>query len=187
MVHSEVPEFDSTLANLATVFTETLTLESEFVNAEDRLAEDLNDIIARFDVVFRLSEENNAAQAKVKAAREAIERARRALDDDVARGGAKQARLQFELEAAIKAKGQAIQAAAAKLSEYIEAKKKFNRMKTRRLNHGYMNLGDVLEREIGERGRKAEELTAAIGEARNVLDDILAGKAGPSASDAPFN
>jgi hypothetical protein len=94
-------ELDSTIAGLVTLFTETLTLESRFVNAEERLAE-------------------------VTAARGAIERARRAQSHDLAQGGTKQARLQFELEAATKAKGEAIRVAIAKLSEYIDAKTRYN-------------------------------------------------------------
>jgi chromosome segregation ATPase len=173
LVHQEVPEFDSTLASLATLFTDTLSLESKFTDAEERLAEDLNDLSARFDVVFRLSEESDAAEAKVKAAREAIERARKAQADDLARGGGKQARLQFELEAAIKAKGEAIQVAIAKLSEHIDARKRYNRMKARRLNHGYTNLGEVLERDIKAQGDKCGDLATAIGRAREALDGIL--------------
>jgi hypothetical protein len=194
LVHSEVPEFDSALSSLGTLFTATLSFESKFVDAEERLMEDLTDVSARFDVLFRLMEESKAAHAKVKATRKAIERARNAQVDDLARGGAKQARLRLELETAIKAKGDAIQATTAKLSEYIEAAKRYNRMKARRLNHGYTNLGVVLEREIGEQGRKCEQLATAIGRARDELDDILGGTGAdaaagtaPAAHDSPFN
>jgi hypothetical protein len=173
LVHSEVPQFDSTLSDLGTLFTATLTQENKYADAEERLAEDLNDISARFDVVYRLSEESIIAQTKVKATREAIERARKAQADDLAKGGAKQARLQIDVDNAINAKREAIKVAAAKLSEYLDAKKRYNRMKARRLNHGYVNLGEVLENGIGEQVTKCGELTAEIGKARERIDDIL--------------
>jgi hypothetical protein len=122
LVHSEVPELDSTLTGLGTLFTANLAGEAQLADAEDRLAEDMNDICARFDVVHRLSEESIAAETKAAHAREAIERTRRALSDDLARGGAKQACLQRDIDAAMRAKGDAIRTATAKLAEYIDAR-----------------------------------------------------------------
>jgi hypothetical protein len=166
--------------------------ESEFAAAEERLTEDLRDIGARFEVVYRLSRETTAAQEKVKSAREAIERARKAKDDDAARGGGRAARCQADLDAAVKAKAAAIEAATAKLTEYIEAKKKYNKMKARRLNHGYSNIGAVIVGSMGQQGRKCEELTAKIGEARESIDKIIDGqeersRAPPGTFGSPFN
>lgn len=175
LVHNEAPGFDAQLRSIGDIFAETLAAEATVTNAEERLAEDLNDISARFNVIYRLTEEGATAQRRVHACTETIERLRRSLAEDQSRGGQRQFKLQGDLDAAVRAKHDAVLAAINKLQELINAKRRYNRMKLRRLRHGYGNLGEVSEREYDTQTEKARQLAVELAKARDTMDQALEG------------
>jgi uncharacterized protein YPO0396 len=150
-----------------------LETETRCVQAEERLADDLNDIAVRSAVLSRNFEEVQATQKRLKSARDTLERAQRDLDAHETRGGAKQVRLQHDLEQAKNAKRAALQTMVVKLRVFIDAKKRFNAMKIRRIRHGFTNLGEVYRVEMAMQGQKCRELVAAIWSERNVIEVLL--------------
>jgi hypothetical protein len=96
IVDAELPEFSASSNDLSTRLNEALSLESDVTSAEEREMEDLNDIAARFDVVFRIQQECIDVRAKLQACRERIAKAQRALSHDAERGGAHRGELETE-------------------------------------------------------------------------------------------
>jgi hypothetical protein len=176
LLNPECLRFLPRLDQLGQIFKMILETESRCVQAEERLAEDLNDIAVRSAVLSRNFEEVQASQKQLKSSRDALERAQRDLDADAARGGARQVRLQHDLEQAKTAKRAALQATVVKLGAFINAKKRFNAMKTRRIRHGFTNLGEVYRVEMAMQGQKCGELVAAIGSERDVIEVLLTGQ-----------
>jgi DNA repair exonuclease SbcCD ATPase subunit len=94
LVHAESPDDLPNLDSFNTAFRVIFETESRCADAEERLADDLSDLVERSAGLARVSEEWKAAERQLKSAREAIERIRKDIAVDAARGGSKQARLQ---------------------------------------------------------------------------------------------
>ena len=104
LVENEAPDFVGKYDEISEQITEAQNSEMRLVDAEERLAEDLNDVGARFEVIFRISSEVGEARTKLREARAKITKLRQALEDDNAKGGQKKYKIEAEIKAAIGAK-----------------------------------------------------------------------------------
>ncbi|OHT04813.1 hypothetical protein TRFO_27679 [Tritrichomonas foetus] len=161
------------MGEIQTLYLNVLNKEKELADAEERTAEDINDIAARFEVIFRLSEETSVAKKKVKDAKARIEKLRKDLELDSLKGGTKKYKIEADINKAIDAKKQAIEAAEEKLQEFIAAKEKYTTFKVSRLQHAYNQLGKVITSSMREQSEEAEKLSQAISEAQENIDHLL--------------
>lgn len=185
MIEHEAPEFREKMAEIQGNFLGILQRESELCDAEDRATEDVNDIAARFDVIFRINEETMAAKKKVKDCRTKIEKLRKDLEMDELKGGTKKFKIEGEINRAIEAKKKAIEDAEEKLLEFIAAKEKYADFKVNRLIHAYSHLGDVLTSSMKEQTDEIEKFTQSVSDAQENIDHLLESEVAPAAGDAP--
>lgn len=181
MIEKEAPEFREKMAEIQGIYLAILQKETDLVNAEDRAAEDINDIAARFEVIYRISEEASSAQRKVKECRSKIEKLRKDLELDELKGGAKKYKIEADINKAIEAKKKAIDDAEEKLLEFIAAKEKYTEFKVNRLIHAYSHLGDVVSSAMKEQSEEADKLNTAISEAQENIDHLLETEPTPAA------
>ena len=181
IIEKEAPEFREKMTEIQGIFLAILQKETDLVNAEDRAAEDINDIAARFEVIYRISEEASAAQKKVKDCRNRIEKLRKELELDELKGGAKKYKIEADINKAIEAKKKAIDDAEEKLLEFIAAKEKYTEFKVNRLIHAYSHLGDVVSSARKEQSEEAEKLNTAVSEAQENIDHLLETEPAPPA------
>jgi hypothetical protein len=186
IVDAELPEFSTCYSDLSTRLSEALSLESDVTSAEERETEDLNDIAARFEVVFRIQQECVDARAKLQACRERIAKAQRALSQDAERGGAHRGQLEIELRQAIEAKKQAIAYTDAKLEEQIAIREKYTAMKVRRFRHAYEHLGDVMGGSFRKEASVLKSLQISLSAAQQGIEEILNGGQVAVAVDEPI-
>ena len=173
MVKSQAPEFSLKFSEIMDHFNKAVQLESELVAAEKRSAEDMNDVAARFDVVYRVSEETIEKTANVKRCSANIRDLRDKLADDLSKGGAKQHRIEADIQAAIEAKKKAVEEADLKLQEFIKVKETYNIFKVRRLQHAYVSYGECLSRVMKEMRSELDELSSQCNISDEVLDQLL--------------
>ncbi|OHT03410.1 hypothetical protein TRFO_06622 [Tritrichomonas foetus] len=178
LINKEAPEFNEKFAEIQEHFGRILAKEKALVNAEERCAEDLNDISARFDVVFRLSEESAACKRKVKDCRTKIEKLRKDLELDELKGGAKKYKIEGDINRAIEAKKAAIDAAENKLLEFIDVKERYAIFKVGRLQHAYQAYGKAIASTMAELSTESESFTNLLNETQENIDNIL--ESGPS-------
>jgi hypothetical protein len=84
LVHAQALEFDRPFDAIGDLFAAAIRSESAAADAESRLADDLNDVVVRFDVIARLSDEAREAKSKAQTARENVDRLQRALAEEAA-------------------------------------------------------------------------------------------------------
>jgi hypothetical protein len=175
VVRKQAPEFLDTMMHLGEPFLNVIAHERTLSAAEARLAEDLNDLSARYEVVTRVTEETHDARKKVKDCSQKIANLKASLAKDELKGGQNKIRIESEIRGAIEAKRRAVDAAEAKCEELIRCRQAYNTFKVRRLRHGYQNLGKALAE--SSRGIQAElaELTARIQRTREGVDAVLDG------------
>jgi hypothetical protein len=173
LLRKQAPEFLPTMATLGQSFQAGLAHEKLLVDAESRLAEDVNDVAARYEIVFRVTDESIDARKKVKDSRAKVESLRAALAADEAKGGLKKVKIEADIRAAIEAKRAAIEAAEAKLDELMRIRRLYNAFKIRRMRHGYQNLGQVIVNATAGILAAFGELRQAVTTARDGIDSIL--------------
>ena len=173
LVQAEAPEFIPKFTQIMEHFHNALNAEERLVAAELRTAEDLNDVAARFEVVYRVSDETVEKTSYVKKCSSNIKALRDKLQDDLAKGGEKQHRIEADIQAAIEEKKKAIEAADIKLQEFISVKEKYNTFKVRRLQHAYVSYGEVLSTSMRELSEEYSKLSQESNVSNEELDSIL--------------
>jgi hypothetical protein len=174
LVDKHAPEFVPTMQTLGQHFSAGLAHEKTLVDAEERLADDIGDVAARYEVFCRVTDESIETRKKVQESRIRISNLRTALAADEAKGGLKRIKIEADVRAAIEAKRAAVEAAEAKLEELINVRQSYNRFKVRRLKHGYQNLGQVMTCAVRGIAESFKQLTREIGDVRGRIDDTLA-------------
>ena len=158
MFESEAPEFKGKFKAMMDIISEIIGEEQKIQQAEHRVAEDLNDIAARFDIVFRTSEETMEKTSNVKRASARIAELREKLQADISKGGAKQVAIEQEITNAIEAKKKAVEEADVKLQEFIAVKQRYNKFKVRRMRNAYSNFGEVTKNSNAKMASLYEQL-----------------------------
>jgi hypothetical protein len=175
VIRKQAPEFLPAIAVLSKPFNAALRYERVLVTAERRLAEDLQDMVARYDVVLRLRDEFQTISKQLSDARTRIDRLRTEIEVDRRRGCQKQAKLTIDLAVARERKRKAVEDGKAKLREIIEYRQKYYVFYVRRLRHGYSYLGDVLAEASKRIAYACEVFRDLVAEIRENLDPIFAG------------
>lgn len=195
LVKNETPEFESKFENISQIFEEIMDLNAKLVAAEARTAEDLNDVAARFDVVFRVSEETMEKTQAVKTWSAKIKKLHEDLEADKAKGGAKTAKIEADIKQAIENKKKAIEEADAKLVEFIHVKEKYNTFKVHRLQHAYQHMGKSISEIEKAKSEAFERLRNACIISNEELEGLLAplaeqpapaAEGGEGQSNSPF-
>jgi inhibitor of KinA sporulation pathway (predicted exonuclease) len=96
LLRKQAPEFLPTMATLGQSFRAGLEHEKLLVEAESRLAEDVNDVAAQYEIVYRVTKESIDARKKVKDSRSKIASLRTALAADDAKGGQKKVKIESQ-------------------------------------------------------------------------------------------
>jgi hypothetical protein len=112
VVRKQAPVFLDAMAHLGEPFGEALAHERALCDAEALLAESLNDLAARYEVVWRVTEETQDARRRVKDCGQKIAGLKSALAKDEAKGGLSKVKIEAEIRAAVEAKRRAVDAAA---------------------------------------------------------------------------
>jgi hypothetical protein len=144
VVQGECPEFTTLTSRLGTAFTTAITHEQTIADAEGRLADDLDDLAERYDVILRISLEFKEARKRVQDCRELVDRHKAALLDDERHAGMRKYLIEADLRGALEEKKRQVDACTLKLTEYIDARERYYRFCVRRIKHGYGNLGETM-------------------------------------------
>ena len=180
LIDKEAPEFREKMGEIKSAFLEILKSEKAYIDAEERCAEDINDISARYDVIYRLGEESKAAQRKITDAKTKIEKLRKDLELDALKGGQKKFKIEADINRAIELKKQALAAAEDKLLEYIAAKEKYTTFKVNRLTHAYTQFGEALTASMRQQAEDVEKFSQIISEAQENIDHLLETETAPA-------
>ncbi|KAH0786573.1 hypothetical protein GPJ56_009475 [Histomonas meleagridis] len=179
IVEQEAPEFEQTMIEISNKLNSSLDNEEALVDAYERFAEDFNDVSARFEVIYRLSEETSSCKRHLKECRAKVEKARADLELDEQKGSPKKIKLQAELEKAIQQKRDALQALQDKMEEFIQVKVRYNKFKVRRLTHAYTYLGKVIRSSLTGVSSDLESVLSQSSDARSKIDYTIEGKEPP--------
>jgi chromosome segregation ATPase len=149
LVETEAPQFSGKAKQLTDVLRSAMEQESIIAAAEERLAEDLNDLSARYDVLVKFYGEVNSAKSALEGAKKKVTDCEKAIEEDLAKGSPKQIKLQGELGKYKELRKQAALKLDDLYEKLISQRETFARFKIRRLHHGYKNYGDVAVRALG--------------------------------------
>lgn len=177
IVQKEAPEFVVKMKEIKKQFLKLLSYEKLLADAEERYADDLNDLSARFEVIYRLGEELAAGKKKVKDSRLRIDKLRKDLEYDSLKGAQKKDKIEAELARSIDAKKEAIEELEAKYVEFIDQRGRFATFKTNRLQHAFQSLGFVISTAMNEYAQNGQVFQNLIKETQDQIDQLL--EAGP--------
>jgi hypothetical protein len=172
---AEAPEFVQKAGQITALINGSMDQEAIVASAEERLADDLNDISARYDAIFRLSQEVAAARAVFDTAQKKLADAEKAEKDDKAKGGARAAKLEAETARAKEARKAAATAFEALLLRFVEQRDRYIKFKVRCLHRGYQSYGRVVAESLGVEAHLLEQLEREIGQTTANLDDFFGG------------
>jgi hypothetical protein len=144
MVAIECPEFQHHTSRVSSVFNEAFAHERAIADAERRLADDLSDVAARYDVLVRLFNELTDAKKKLASCREREAASKRNLADDIRHGGMKQYIFEADIRGALEEKRRVVDFTIAKMEEYIAARDSYFKFTVRRMKHAFSNMGEAL-------------------------------------------
>jgi hypothetical protein len=185
VVRKQAPVFLDIMGHLGEPFAAAIAHEKTLSEAESLLAENLHDLAARYEVVWRVTEETQEARRKVKEATQKIASLKTALAKDETKGALNKVKIEADIRAAVEAKRRAVDAAEAKLEELVRCRQAYNDFKIRRLRKGYANLGKTLVDAARGIQEALGELTARIQWAKDEMPAMLEGKVADVEAEAP--
>jgi hypothetical protein len=175
LVRKQAPDLLPAIRYIIAPFTTAVNHETAILHAESRAAEDLNDLSARYDVLWRQWSEYSDINKRVREARDKITKLRRELDEEERKGGPKQYKLKGDIAATFEAKKRAVEEGQAKLEQIIATRQSYFAFSVRRLKHAYSTLGNVIEAESRGIAAAFGHLQNRINEVRENVDGILDG------------
>jgi hypothetical protein len=164
MASLQIPQLGAQFTTLSGLFNEIAAIQNALADAEDRNADDFRDVFERFDVVFRLNDEYNAAKARDAEAVYALKELRARIATEREKPSWPKLEIKFtQQEAAARAERiAALERYKMVLALLLKAKIGYNRFKVRQLRHGWTLYADALreaaEKEIDAFGRIREHL-----------------------------
>ena len=179
LLQEEAPEFVDKFKEIAGLMTQSLGCDKTIAGAEERLMEDFNDIKARFEVLFRTTDETGDAKQKLREARHRISKLRQDLEQDEAKGGRRKFKIEADIQAALAMKRQEIENCDKMFHELMSTRDRYNRFKVRRLRNAYANLGRKISESSMEQQEILGKLQKCISEAREGVDLMLDGQTLP--------
>lgn len=165
MLTSQIPELETQFHELEKLFVEVATIHRKLAQEESRNAEDFRDVIERFAVVYRVSEEYSMRKQQWKEACDAFDNATKKIEVEKLKGtyAKNQAKLEANLAAAKKDKSDFLRRIKRKCQQLIDEKNKYNKFKIRRFRSGWTRYSNALkaasEAEIDVYGRIRDYLS----------------------------
>ncbi|OHT17342.1 hypothetical protein TRFO_12516 [Tritrichomonas foetus] len=173
MCHSECPEFLEKAKQIAALIKGAMDQEVVIANAELRLAEDLNDLSVRYDVLVKHGNEVNSKKSQLESAKRKISEIERQMEVEKLKGGLKTYKLQGDLTTVQQKKTEATRALETLLERFITMREKYAVFKVRRLEHGYKNLGQQVEKALEIEKHLIGQLKRDCEQARDNIDDYF--------------
>ena len=165
MLTSQIPELEAQFQELEKLFAEVAAIHRKLAQEESRNAEDFRDVIERFSVVYRVSEEYSTRKQQWKEACEAFDSANKKIELEKLKGtyAKNQVKLEANLAAAKKEKSDFLRRIKRKCQQLIDEKNKYNKFKIRRFRSGWTRYANALkvasEAEIDVYGRIRDYLS----------------------------
>jgi hypothetical protein len=173
LVVAEAPEFVQKAGQLSALINGSMDQEAAVAAAEERLADDLNDISARYDAIFRLAQEVAAARAAFDGAQKRLADAERVEREDRARGGARAARLEGDTARAREARKAAAGALEPLLVRFVDQRERYIQFKVRCLRRGYRSYGRAVAESLGVEAHLLEQLAREVAQTAANLGDFF--------------
>lgn len=145
IVQTETPEMESNFNTIVSPLQKFYSQEQDYIAGLRRSTEDLNDIIARFSVVFRAHDAAVETRNELNAARLKVKEIEFRIAQDKETGGKNIAKLKIEMIKAFAAKRLAIEHHRITIKHFIDAKERFNKFRTRRFKESFVHLGEALD------------------------------------------
>lgn len=165
MLTSQIPELEAQFNELEKLFGEVAAIHRKLAQEEGRNAEDFRDVIERFSVVYRVSEEYSARKQQWREACDAFDNASKKIEVEKLKGTytKNQVKLEANLAAAKKDKSDFLRRIKRKCQQLIDEKNKYNKFKIRRFRSGWTRYSNALkaasEAEIEVYGRIRDYLS----------------------------
>lgn len=174
LAQNECPEFSEKAKQIAALLHGAMDQENIIANAEERLAEDLNDISVRYDLLFKIGSEIQSKRSQLSATKVKISDLVRSIESSKASGtSAKTLKYQGDLAGAKQKKVELTKQLESLLERFIDLKQKYARFKVRRLEHGYNNLGETCAKALEIEKHLLGQLQRDCIQARDNLDDFF--------------
>jgi hypothetical protein len=137
------------------------------------LADDLNDVSVRYDAIFRFSQEVSAARIAFETSHKKVVDCQKALDAEKSKESSKAYKLDLELAQLKDVRKRNKATLDGMLVQYIDSREKFAQFKIRRLQHGYLNVGEVAAMTLEVEAHLLEQLERETSQAKDTLDDYF--------------
>ncbi|OHS99254.1 hypothetical protein TRFO_08502 [Tritrichomonas foetus] len=167
MLTSQIPELESRFNELPKLFAEVAEIHRKLASEETRNAEDFRDVIERFAVVFRVSEEYAERKDQWKAACDAYDNVLKKIEIEKVKGTftKNQYKLEAQVAAAKKEKVDYLRRIKRKINQLIEVKEAYNKFKVRRFRQGWTRYAEAIK-------VASEAETAAYEKIRDYLSQL---------------
>ncbi|KAH0789238.1 hypothetical protein GPJ56_006789 [Histomonas meleagridis] len=140
IVEHEVPEFSPRMKQITERFYSSINSEERFIDAYERMAEDFNDIAARFTVLYRASMASIEARNHYKERCTKYEKQKEEVRILSEKGSSKRIKAEAELAKDKEKKANVLAEAIKKDEELLVIQDRFSKFKSRRLKHAYTFL-----------------------------------------------
>lgn len=174
LAQNECPEFAEKAKQIAALLHGVMDQESIIAKAEERLAEDLNDISVRYDLLYKVGAEIQSKRSQLVATKNKISDLYRSIEHSKASGtSAKTLKYQGDLAGAKQKKAEVTKQLEDLLQRFIDLRQRYNKFKVRRLEHGYNNLGETVAKALEIEKHLLGQLQRDCIQARDNLDDFF--------------
>jgi multidrug efflux pump subunit AcrA (membrane-fusion protein) len=151
LVVKEAVEFEKPTTYALDPYRQIAATELDFANLEERVKDDLQDIIERYKVIQRIDAQYGELLSQVQAAKAALTQAELTLSTVNSELGPRRQKAEQELARAKTAKADLIVKARDLTVQLIEAKERFNKFRLNRLRHAWVTYADALS-QYGKQG-----------------------------------
>jgi hypothetical protein len=146
LISKEAVGFEKPTTYALEPYRQIAATELEFANFEERVKDDLQDIIERYKVIQRTDAHYGDVLSQVQAAKAALTQAELIWATVKSELGPRRQKAELDLERAKTAKTDLVLKARDLTIQLIEAKERFRRFRLNRLRHAWVTYADALSR-----------------------------------------
>ena len=161
---SEAVEYVEQAKHIAALLNGCMDQEQQIIDAENRLADDLNDISVRYDAILLIANKAQQARASLDAAMKKCEDTRKAVE-----GG--KTKLESELQKLETQKESLQKAAEEVFAQLLDQREKYAAFKVRRLKNGFHTLGSGIKNNLHVEATLLEQLERETQQTQDALDE----------------
>lgn len=174
LAQNECPEFSEKAKQIAALLHGVMDQEKLISKAEERLAEDLNDISVRYDLLFKVGSEIQSKRSLLVSTKRKIQELHQSIEySKVSGASAKALKYKGDLAGAKQKKEEVTKQLELLLAKFIDLRQRYNRFKVRRLEHGYNSLGETVAKALEVEKHLLGQLQRDCIQARDNLDDFF--------------